>query len=89
LQPAVPVVSGGQSERIADDSRRLLKNPSPTCILTSAAKAATENQPFIAALKRCATQNQVNIEFFSSLLELLDSAMSGFSRAATSKKGAG
>jgi len=27
--------------------------------LTSAAKAAGENKPVIAALKRCATQNQV------------------------------
>jgi hypothetical protein len=26
--------------------------------LTSAAKAGTENKPVIAALKRCATQNQ-------------------------------
>jgi hypothetical protein len=31
---------------------------------TSAAKAATENKPVIAALKRCATQNQGNTECF-------------------------
>jgi hypothetical protein len=32
--------------------------------LTSAAKAAGENKPDIAALKRCATQNQVQHRLF-------------------------
>jgi hypothetical protein len=35
--------------------------------LTSAAKAGTENKPVIAAIKRCATQNQCNTGFFRSL----------------------
>jgi hypothetical protein len=46
----------------------LRKNSIATCILTPAAKAGTENNPFIAELKRCATQNQTNIDFFRSLL---------------------
>jgi len=33
---------------------------------TSAAKAATENKPVIAALKRCATQNQVRDRVFQA-----------------------
>jgi hypothetical protein len=36
--------------------------------LTSAAKADTENKPIIAAVNRCATQNQVHHLLFRSLL---------------------
>jgi general secretion pathway protein G len=39
--------------------RRLLKKHFLRHSLTAAAKAGTENEPAIAALKRCATQNQV------------------------------
>jgi hypothetical protein len=35
--------------------------------VTSAAKAADENKLLIAALKRCATQNQVRTDLFRSL----------------------
>jgi hypothetical protein len=36
-----------------------LNRLSPLCGRTSAAKAASEKRAFIAALKRCATQNQL------------------------------
>jgi hypothetical protein len=32
--------------------------------LTSAAKAVFENKPFIAAVNRCATNNQVQLRLF-------------------------
>jgi len=35
--------------------------------LIAAAKAVDENKPVIAAVNRCATQNQMNIEFFRKL----------------------
>jgi hypothetical protein len=40
---------------------------SPHRNFTSAAKAASENKPLIAAVNRCATQNQRQHEFFLSL----------------------
>jgi hypothetical protein len=49
--------------------RRLRKKYSLVDSLTSAAKASTENKPVIAAINRCATQNQYNTEFFRSLLK--------------------
>jgi len=45
-------------------SSRLRKNSLVAHILTSAAKADTQSRTVIAALKRCATQNQMHIEFF-------------------------
>jgi len=36
--------------------------------LTAAAKAGAENKPVIAALKRCATQNQVQCRVFPQRL---------------------
>jgi hypothetical protein len=42
----------------------LLKKFFATPGLTSAAKAAGENKPITAALKRCATQNQVQRRLF-------------------------
>jgi hypothetical protein len=42
----------------------LLKNPFSIRILTSAAKAGTEKKPVIAAVNRCATQNQVQQRLF-------------------------
>ena len=50
LPPRYPSVFPGLSS--------LRKNSFTTHILTSAAKAANENKVLIAALKRCATQNQ-------------------------------
>jgi len=43
---------------------RLRKNPCAVCILTAAAEAVTENRLFIAAVNRCATQNQVPHRLF-------------------------
>jgi len=45
-----------------------LKSLFATCIVTAAAKAARENEAIIAALKRSATQNQVQDRVFNSLL---------------------
>jgi hypothetical protein len=47
--------------------KRLRKKCLPCGSLTSAAKAGVENGTVIAALKRCATQNQSCTEFFRSL----------------------
>ena len=44
---------------------RLLKKFFATHSLTSAAKAAGEDKPVFAGLKRCATQNQVQHRLFS------------------------
>jgi len=42
----------------------MLKNPFPIRILTSAAKAADESRRVIAAVNRCATQNQLQERLF-------------------------
>jgi hypothetical protein len=42
---------------VLSGSSLVAEKPLPS-VLTSAAKAGTENKPVIAALKRCATQNQ-------------------------------
>jgi capsule polysaccharide export protein KpsE/RkpR len=38
---------------------------------TSAAKAGTENRPFIAAVNRCATQNQMQHRVFSQAVKAM------------------
>jgi len=49
---------------------RLLKNSNCLPEVHSAAKAAVENRPLIAALKRCATQNQGRHRVFQQPLGL-------------------
>jgi hypothetical protein len=47
--------------------KRLRKGPFRSRTVTSAAEADTENKPVIAAVNRCATQNQVQDRVFSKL----------------------
>ena len=49
---------------LSRSTNRLLTKSFATHSLTSAAKAAGENKTAIAALKRCATQNQVQHRLF-------------------------
>ncbi|MFZ3341236.1 MAG: hypothetical protein WA213_10170 [Terriglobales bacterium] len=46
------------------------KDPFATCIVTVAAKAATENKAVIAALSAAPPKIECKVEFFSSLLGL-------------------
>ena len=46
---------------------RLQKKYLPRRSRTSVAKAGSEHKPVIAAVNRCATQNQVQHHFFRSL----------------------
>jgi hypothetical protein len=65
LRHAAPLVAGNSIEK--DDEIRLTgcgKSIFYAAVLTAAAKAGAENKPVIAALKRCATQNQVQYRVF-------------------------
>jgi hypothetical protein len=52
---------------VAARLNRLRKKCFSACSLTAAAKAGAENKPLIAAVNRCATQNQVQHRFFRKL----------------------
>jgi hypothetical protein len=58
LKPAFLLALGGTTEEGAE------KLPSRGEGVTSAAKAVDENKPVIAAVNRCAAQNQVQHRFF-------------------------
>jgi len=58
-----PVAGRGSPQRL----NRLLKNSWRAPQSPSAAKAVAENKSVIAAVNRCATQKQEQIEFFSTL----------------------
>jgi len=45
--------------------------------LTAAAKAATQNEAVIAALKRCATKIEPKMKFFRNLLKAIEEAREG------------
>jgi hypothetical protein len=63
---------------------RLQKKYLPRRRRTSAAQACSENKPVIAAVNRCATQNQVQRRFFTQAVKrYLDTKLIGGRRGET------
>jgi hypothetical protein len=60
----MPAKARAHSQRPSGTSEQAAKKVLLVDSLSSAAKAGTESKPVIAAINRCATQNQCTTEFF-------------------------